>query len=518
MAEIIVSNKMSSTYNLVAQRTSTIDIEVISGKYEYSYVDVDVAVRGSGMSEKDVELTVVYAGNSEILVDIQPKIVNQIDVEVFVNPHNKMTAIYELMSPPTEELVESPIKDTFTSTNQPYNVINFGNNNSMKVGNDSYGNNTSFIQFDISDVPNNVIIKSATMRLYYTQYNGQELDLYRVIGSWGEYSLTNDNMNMTLNPLPSTLSVNTEELYIEFDVTDITTDWYKGLVNNGLAIKSDDSVAIFRTREYLTPPELIIVYYSDLPYSVRTSKVPVEVEVVQSATSNINVEVDVISHIMTSDVLVSVYAHHPDIPIYKFVDVDVEVPSYDSESSIDVEVRVVDSAFSTIDVNVIVPSYEDNSSIDVELIISNSDYSNIDVELEVLPKPKEEASSDILVEVTSVGKYVNTNSVIDVEVEIPSKSSDSIINVDVEVVGNVASKIDVEVIIPSYNSDSEVLVEVDVPVKDGDSEVYVEIGVLGYGDSSVDVEFYPRVFDISQVNVEVIATKDTYKNIYVYMI
>lgn len=528
MAEIRISNKMSTMYDLVGQDDVSFDVEVTVGVYVDDSVNTDVTVRASRNSDIPVKVDVVYSEDSEIEIDVHPIIQSDIAVEVEVNPTNRMTARFEILEPSTVKYELPIIKDTFVSSTSPFNVVNFGSNNSMKVGNDSYGNNITYLGFDISDLPLNKIIKSAKMRVYYTNYNGFDLQLNNVKDSWSEYGLTYNNSG-ELTPIPTSFEINSEERYIEFDVLDIFNDWYRGIPNNGIAITSEDFLTLFKARETGQAPVLIVEHYSDEIYNLRNYNIFTEVLVSVMKDSEIPVDVNVISLYSNDEILVELLAHQKDEVINSDIPVTVEVVEYDDYSDIETDVTVVLNDSSQFDVELTVPQYEDNSDITTDVTVTLNDSSEIELEVSVPIKEDESNididvtarnmqlnSSDINVEVITVN---NDDSNIDVEFEISDKvliDDDSEIGISVEVIEkDEFSEIPIEVSVYGYEND-EILVDIGVLAYDND-EIYVEIAIPNADDDSIDVEVKARVLDVSNVSVELTVVSSK-KSIYCYLI
>ena len=153
MGEIVISNRMKAQYDLKGYRESSVDVEFTVGVYLDSVIENEVYVRAKKNNDISIDVNVMYGNNSEVLVDVQPGISDYIDVEITINPHNRMGVMYELTEPPLTNFNTFPVQDTFTASNMPYNIINYGHSNSMKIGQDSMGDNTAFIQFDTSSIP-----------------------------------------------------------------------------------------------------------------------------------------------------------------------------------------------------------------------------------------------------------------------------------------------------------------------------------------------------------------------------
>ena len=517
MSETLLVNNMTATYELKGYKETSVDVEFTVGKYENSDFNVEFDIRATKRSEVPIEFTVVYGKQSVINVEFQLIVSSNIDIEFEINPHNKMSVLYDLVEPPTSTYSGFPVQDTFVSSNSPYNVINYGSNNSMKIGQDYTGDNIGFVQFDTSSIPSDSIIKTAKMRLYYSNYNGQIMEVYRILSSWNEYSLTYKSFNNQLQSVSNSMVVNEVDRYIEFDITNIASQWIKGLTNNGLAIKSNDAPSVFRTREFPLSPELNIIYYTSEPYSANSSKMHVEFEVKRIEESSIDVEFDVHSNFSESSIVIEFYAHNPDTVFTEDIQVEFDINSYTMDKSIDIEFLIANNLTSTIDVEFDIPQYNGESSVNVEFEIKpkyTQQFSKMDMEFNI---SQYIANSNIDVEFDVTGGYTKSESNINIEFEIPSYNGESNVNVEFEIAVAVDNSIDVEFEINSYDKSSDMQVEFDVPVRELYDRILVEFGILGYGESSVNVEFYPRVQVISDLMVEFDVKRKVSKT-FVFMI
>lgn len=527
MSEIFI-NKMASQFKLVGYRESTIDVGITVGVYLDSDIPVEINTRAVSNSTKNVEIDVVYSGYKSINVELIPALHSNIPVEIEVNPHNKMSVYYELTQPPLSTYTGFSVEDAFVAERNPYAVMNYGSNNSMMIGNDHKGENISFVRFDTSVISDDVLIKSAKMRVYYSQLNGSSFELYRVIGKWRENSITYANMPTDLRLLTDDWTNDTDNRYIEFDVTDIVTTFIKGVVNEGFALKSANGASILRTREYPQAPELIVEYFSPSKLSVGNSRKLVELTVRQKNTSDIPVEIDIHSSFGFSYLPVTIFAKKPNdifnsdisveldtlaapitighsdisveiIPAWglmSYIYTDIEVPLYDGNSDIPVDLTVRRNDKSVVNVDIEVPLYDGNSNVDVELTVQRYDDSIIPIDIEI---PQYFGESNVIVEF-NVGNYHDSD--IEVDIEVPEYNGESLLHVDISVASHDKSSISVDIEVPIYDGESHISVEVgiiaretsyipveiEVQYKDGESCIPVEIALWEYTDSIVPVE------------------------------
>lgn len=531
---------MTSAYSLIGAGESEFEVEVVVGKYEDSDIEVEVTPRVIGNSEPIIEFDVTYAGSTEFEVEIQPVIHNEIEVEIEVNPHNRMTASYNLTEAPTEIITGNPSQDSYVVQQPPYSSINYGVTNSLTVGVDDKGENTSFVKFDLEDVNHNIRVKSAKIRLYYSRLSDIEIETYRVDQNWSEQGITYLNMPSEYGFVTNTFEDNPVDRYIDIDVTQVVSGWILGLPNNGFALKSSGTpTSLFRTRQTSTPPSLIIEYYSEFPPTSAISSIDAEVTCVQSDYSGFEVEMNVVSNfdneyievevtchntndIITDDIEVEVWAirdefevevevfqsDNADIEVeiscvvddISDIEAEVEVPIYDDESGIEVEVTCSIVDHGDIEVEVEVPLYEDHGEIEVQVICVQSDESAIEVEVESVRTPKI-GNSEILVEVDAFGIYKGDLSEIEVELDVYKDYK------------YLESDIEVYVGVPSYESSE---IEAVIYVTRPEIEVEVTVPFVDYSD--IEVQVQARVIYVDDIEVEVTVGGSVESQSFIYIL
>lgn len=575
MAEILISNRMTSTYDLKGYGDSDLGFQVVSGKYEESLLDFDIAIRGNAVSERIFNLTVQFSQNNDLFFEVQPRIYNDVDFEVFVNPHNKMTATYELLEAPNEIIEVLPVIDTFIASNSPYNVLNYGTNNTLVVGNGDLGEAISFVKFDLSNLPQNVSITNATVKFSYSRYENQTVAISRIIGEWQEESLTYNNNITSLMDLNYPMVVDEINRIIEFDVTALVKDWYLGVPNNGLALTSQDVNLYLRSRETAIPPKLEIQYYSQLPYIVNSNRLNFDIVAKQKEDSDLLFDVDIKSYLMTSESLFTVHSINRNKinEDYSEFDFEIEVTEYSDNSDLDFEIKVVRDDSNSLDFEIEVPEYnaesdlyfnvsiivESDTTLDFEVEVneyeSNSNLSfNIGVlgytddTLDFVVEVPEYFSEDILEFAILVVR--DTENYLDFEVEVSSYESDSNLDFELVVLKNNYSEIEFEVEVmqyygeldlvfdltvigiytddsndlsfevevPEYNAENELEFEIEILARRDYSETYFQIGVLDYDSTELAFNVNPRLMMINQVDFDIEITAKSTNKIYVYLV
>ena len=104
-----------------------------------------------------------------------------------------------------------------------------------------------FAGFDFSALPVSATIQKATLRIWVDKvWDGGTVDVFPVLGPWGENSLNSSNAPPLGSPVASmTLTSATESRYVTVDVTSLVQEWWEGsLTDYGIALVGDatDSV------------------------------------------------------------------------------------------------------------------------------------------------------------------------------------------------------------------------------------------------------------------------------------
>jgi trimeric autotransporter adhesin len=145
------------------------------------------------------------------------------------------------MSVPVSAQQAPPSADTFTLNTTP--KTNYGQSPLLAVTSGA----STFIQFNLSELPPNATVSKATLRLYVDAVTGAgTFDVYEVNTPW-----TEGGLNFTNAPAPGLSATGSKPVSIssasgnQFVLVDITTlvqDWVNGTVaNNGIALKLTSS-------------------------------------------------------------------------------------------------------------------------------------------------------------------------------------------------------------------------------------------------------------------------------------
>ncbi|WP_029191799.1 DNRLRE domain-containing protein [Paenibacillus elgii] len=204
---------------------------------------------------------------------------NEIRSSVKINAKNKMSGVVEISPPPRKTIKLYPVQDAFVREGIP--TLNYGTEQSMAVGHNSILNESyrSMIQFDLSNLPKDIIIDNASVNLFSfeTKKTSQQLGIFSLQSEWTELGVTWNNQ-----PIISSLNdiQNVNDGKIVFDVTSETKNWFDGTSNNfGLEVKAINETISeqvqFNTRENaVDKPFLEITYRDKTVYSFGRSDIP----------------------------------------------------------------------------------------------------------------------------------------------------------------------------------------------------------------------------------------------------
>ncbi len=155
--------------------------------------------------------------------------------------------------------------------NQAYLGVGYYNSSSIWAN----GRIRSYLRFDLSTLPANANITSATVRLYHAggaDYPGQtrSTTFYRVTGNWNEASLTWNNRPGYAESIGSVATTYSYQGWVSLDLTNLVRTWANGSqANYGLiAIGPESTAGIYRaffSSEVANGPELQISYQPALP-------------------------------------------------------------------------------------------------------------------------------------------------------------------------------------------------------------------------------------------------------------
>jgi hypothetical protein len=136
-----------------------------------------------------------------------------------------------------------PSDDTYINSNQPLN--NYGTDNTFDVRPDNGADRRGLLKFDLSSIPANSIVTSATLYLYsQDSKTGQTTYIYRVTSNWSESTATWLTWSLLGGDFDSGTSHFTfipaqNNCMLTMDITNLVQAWVNGTYNNyGLMLYS----------------------------------------------------------------------------------------------------------------------------------------------------------------------------------------------------------------------------------------------------------------------------------------
>jgi hypothetical protein len=127
-----------------------------------------------------------------------------------------------------------------------------------------HSNQRSYIQFNISAIPESAKILSVILWLYKNPEGAnlgvRDIQAFRVASAWSEYTLNWNNQPATSQELSAFSNVNGAMEWYSWDLTEDVKSWHKGsAVNHGVMLKDKaedsriDYASVFLSREASHP-------------------------------------------------------------------------------------------------------------------------------------------------------------------------------------------------------------------------------------------------------------------------
>lgn len=172
-------------------------------------------------------------------------------------------------------LTEYPVDDSFVRSWKPNNV--YGNSNSFTINPRTADICRTYLKFDLSVVPSDATILSATLRYYYYRWweadpVGRTNDLHKVTSSWSEDTLTWNNKPGYNANVFSSYVVPSSFGWIESDVKDYVQDKINGETDYGIMIKDRNEASmnyntnpVMYSKEYGSYSPELVIEYSTIP-------------------------------------------------------------------------------------------------------------------------------------------------------------------------------------------------------------------------------------------------------------
>lgn len=164
----------------------------------------------------------------------------------------------------------NPTADAFVSSYYP--TQNLGTGSTLYTGYNLAGGGTQvyrsiLVKFDLTSIPSNATVNSATLRLYLSGSTGAtpyDIKLWRYLGNWSETTVTWSNQPGSTGTGIVT-SVDASSGYKTWTVKDVVKNWVNGTYGNyGLLVSYNGTTAFekaFSSRENgSNKPELVVDY------------------------------------------------------------------------------------------------------------------------------------------------------------------------------------------------------------------------------------------------------------------
>jgi hypothetical protein len=237
-------------------------------------LNASITIRPSNKMEGQFSLK--FLRDNKLSANIRIRNKNSITASLNISPSNRMEGLFQVQPPPRYTKVYSPIKDAFVRSNVP--TLNYGSSGELIVGYNSSTNEKfrTFMQFDIADLPKDMIIVSSKLRLNCVDVDAgfNNLEVSTINRMFEEYGVT-WNSQPAKSKLANMVNVNAYEGYVDIDLTKTVEGWYADSTsNNGLVLKAFNEAISqlkrFFSRDNRLTPTLEVVYLD--PYVPVYSK------------------------------------------------------------------------------------------------------------------------------------------------------------------------------------------------------------------------------------------------------
>ena len=284
-----VSPTTTTTYTLTATNavgsvTATITITVNPVATTYGNIDIKSTPTGAKVYLDGVDtgsvtpyvITHIEAGIHTVKLDkYHYKIQEDTNVSVNAGETTYLNWALTYASPQTITLQPgSEGKDAAINTYNP--DTNWEDRDDFGAGNSSIDTVRAYIQFDLSTIPEGIVVTDADLRLYHHSSWGSDVftvGLYKVTASWLENTVTWNNQPTSSSNAEFLLSINAGSVnyWRYWDIDTLVQGWLDGTITNyGMLLMDTDessvnSAAFFYSSDYTTDtskrPKLEIDYY-----------------------------------------------------------------------------------------------------------------------------------------------------------------------------------------------------------------------------------------------------------------
>jgi hypothetical protein len=157
-------------------------------------------------------------------------------------------------------------------------VYNYGNEDGLRVGCEDYYDYRTYLQFELTPIPEDAIVIDASLSLYHDDFDGSgyfSIGLYRVSSYWEEATITWNNQPTSASVAEAYADV----FYTTFtsigtwrtwQIDDLVEGWWDGSINNyGMVLKREEACPGDRSAVFLSSdsidsskrPKLEVDYY-----------------------------------------------------------------------------------------------------------------------------------------------------------------------------------------------------------------------------------------------------------------
>jgi len=177
----------------------------------------------------------------------------------------------------TIQLGDTNGQDSYVRNDIP--ATNYGNEVYLSAGSNATGISRAFIQFDLTELPEDAVIIDATLGLNYFDTSPAVagfIGAYQVLVSWDEATITWNSQPNASTVLEAVLNLPTPATggFVYWTITDLVQGWLDGsIANYGVMMADPDESTqeawkLFHSSEDPSPsphPQLIITYYDPTP-------------------------------------------------------------------------------------------------------------------------------------------------------------------------------------------------------------------------------------------------------------
>lgn len=299
--ENTLKNSMEAQYNIVQpdpiEKSKNVGVGIRVRQNTYNEIPVQIDSEFGEESDKAVDISVIQSANSD-----SPK------TTITVPSKACMEAVFNIQEPPKKLIAMESDMDSYTRSESPYTTHNYGDKASMSISGNPAKRRDAYIYFHLPLWFLDVKTVDTKLRLYYNVsniYGDENLMLSTLEKEWGEYGITYANAPKKKATLTNEFTINREERYIEFSVTNIVKQWQSSPEENfGFRLSTDlADTFTFATREGReeTRPLLITEYYDSGAKSADRKQANVQIRAVQSSDNEKDVEIEVKTYYGLSD-------------------------------------------------------------------------------------------------------------------------------------------------------------------------------------------------------------------------